>query len=177
MPEKFLHLFQSLYHCSPARVRVFNELSPEFTSNSGVRQGCPASPFLFNIAMELIIEDALSHSNASGVKLHPGPNLTDIGYADDIALLSSDAANLQRLLDNLSVSAQKFGMRFAPEKCSHVAGLAQSASSVDHEWSTNGSDGSGGGRKRTKSFAGRTPPKDAKKGSTLSFSRLCMRVL
>ncbi|KER28452.1 hypothetical protein T265_04755 [Opisthorchis viverrini] len=66
------------------------KLSSEFTTPSGVRQAFPPSPFLFNFVTDTIIEDSLSASNACGVEGLHGPPLTDIEYADDIALLGSD---------------------------------------------------------------------------------------
>ena len=47
----------------------------------------------------------------------PGSPLTDIEYADDIALFGSDPSKLQMFLNKLNTNATKFGMRFAPSKC------------------------------------------------------------
>ncbi|KER33161.1 hypothetical protein T265_00862 [Opisthorchis viverrini] len=81
---------EALYANSRGRVKVYGKLSPEFTTSSGARQGCPLSLFLFNFIIDTIMEDSLPASNACGVEVLPGPPLTDIEYADDIALLGSD---------------------------------------------------------------------------------------
>ena len=65
----------------------------------------------------MILELALSISGTCGVELLPGNSLTDLEYADDIALLGSDPSGLQILLNNLNNYSTKFGMRFAPSKC------------------------------------------------------------
>ena len=41
VPSKILFLLKSLYTNSRGRVRVYGQLSPEFTTSSDVRQGCP----------------------------------------------------------------------------------------------------------------------------------------
>ncbi|KER25219.1 hypothetical protein T265_07261 [Opisthorchis viverrini] len=51
VPHKFLNLIKALYANSRGRVKVYGKLSPEFTTSSGVRQGCPLSPFLFNFCL------------------------------------------------------------------------------------------------------------------------------
>ena len=67
VPQIFINLLKSLYSETRARVRVYGELSPEFTTESGVRQGCPLSPFLFNFVMDILLETALTSSDHSGV--------------------------------------------------------------------------------------------------------------
>ncbi|KER22108.1 hypothetical protein T265_09726 [Opisthorchis viverrini] len=117
VPHKFLTLIKALYANSSGRVKVYGKLSPESTTSNGVRHGCPLSPFLFNFVIDTIMEDSLPASNARGVEVLPGPPLTDIEYADDIALLGSDPVAMQTILNNLNNSASRFGMRFTPAKC------------------------------------------------------------
>ncbi|KER32620.1 hypothetical protein T265_01308 [Opisthorchis viverrini] len=108
---------ETLYANSRGRVKVYGKLSSEFTISSDVRQGCRLSPFLFNFVIDTIMEDALPAFNACGVEVIPGPTLTDIEYANDIALLGSDPVVMQTILNNLNNSASRFGMRFTPAKC------------------------------------------------------------
>ena len=117
VPSKFLSLIKALYADSCGRVRVYGKLSPEFTTSSGVRQGCPLSPFLFNFVIDMLLEISLPASETSGVEMLPGRSLADIEYADDIALLGSDPSEMQMILNNLNNSAARFGMRFTPAKC------------------------------------------------------------
>lgn len=50
------------------------------------------------------------------VDLLPGGRITDLEYADDIALLGENTEALQRLLDRLVVEASKFGLSFSVSK-------------------------------------------------------------
>ena len=95
---------------------MYGKLSPEFTTSSGVRHGCPLSPFLFNFVIDLPIESPLPVSDICGVGL-PGCSFVDIEYADDVALLGSDPSKMQAILNEPNYSAALFGMRFTPPEC------------------------------------------------------------
>ncbi|KAH9587678.1 ATP-binding cassette sub- A member 3 [Schistosoma haematobium] len=81
VPEKFINTLKALYTNTSGRVRAYNHLSPLFHSSSGVRQGCRISPFLFNFAIDDILETALMDVSNGGVDLLPGERLLDIEYA------------------------------------------------------------------------------------------------
>ena len=50
VPPKFLNILKALYAHPRGRVRVYGRLSPEFSTSSGVRQGC-SSPLYFSILL------------------------------------------------------------------------------------------------------------------------------
>ncbi|CAH8560679.1 unnamed protein product [Dicrocoelium dendriticum] len=117
VPEKYTAILRALYLHTSGRVRVYGKLSSQFAVNSGVRQGCPMSPFLFNFAIEDVLSNALEGFQHFGLELLPGERATDLDYADDIALLGDDPQGMQLILDRLAVEASKYGMSFAPSKC------------------------------------------------------------
>ena len=51
--------------------------------SSGVRQGYPLSPFLFNFIIDEIMEDCVTRSLSSGIELGSFEELVDLDYADD----------------------------------------------------------------------------------------------
>ena len=67
--------------------------------------------------MDVLLETALVSSPPSSIHLLQGCDLTDLDYADDIALVSEDPVSLQTFLSNLDECSRLFGMRFAPSKC------------------------------------------------------------
>ncbi|TNN07625.1 Retrovirus-related Pol polyprotein from type-2 retrotransposable element R2DM, partial [Schistosoma japonicum] len=117
VPKKYINLIQALYSKTTGRVRAYGELSSKFLTSSGVRQGCPPSPFLFNFVIDMLLDITMSSSDFLGVDLLPGAPLTDLEYADDIVLFGEDADKMQSLLTTLSNNASMFGMRFSPLKC------------------------------------------------------------
>ena len=117
VPEKYVSILRALYLHTSGRVRAYGRLSASFSITSGVRQGCPISPFLFNFAIDDVLRRAFDGLVGSGVELLPGSRVTDLDYADDIAVLGDDARVVQQALDRLSIEVSKFGMCFAPSKC------------------------------------------------------------
>ncbi|CAH8499031.1 unnamed protein product [Schistosoma haematobium] len=117
VPEKFINILKALYTNTSGRERAYNHLSPLFYSSSGVRQGCPISPFLFNFAIDDILEKALVDVSSGGVDLLSGERLINLEYMDDIALLCDNAQSMQSALNQLTINARRYAMCFAPSKC------------------------------------------------------------
>ena len=83
MPAKFVTILKALYHSTSGRGRVYGRLPAPFSISTDVRQGCPISPFLFNVVIDDIMKAALD-SGAEGVELPTG-SLSDLDYVDNIA--------------------------------------------------------------------------------------------
>ncbi|BHF72763.1 hypothetical protein SprV_0401583400 [Sparganum proliferum] len=96
VPPKIIAIIKTYYRSTIARVLVHNNLSQPFGIRSGVRQGCILSPVLFNYAIDWILGRALHEGD--GVEFAPGQRLTDLDYADDIALLASSFGDLQSMV-------------------------------------------------------------------------------
>ena len=54
---------QSFYEEGWTRVRVAGKESSPFQVQKGVRQGCPLSPWLFNIFIDRIVSEAIGTSS------------------------------------------------------------------------------------------------------------------
>ncbi|CAH8450567.1 unnamed protein product [Schistosoma margrebowiei] len=94
VPKKYINPIQTLYSNTTGLVKAYGELSSELITSSGVRQGCPLSPFLFNFVVDVLLEMTLFLSKFPGVELLPGGSLVDLEYADDIVLFE-DADKMQ----------------------------------------------------------------------------------
>nr|VZI09210.1 unnamed protein product [Spirometra erinaceieuropaei] len=92
VPAKIIAMIKAYYRSTTARVLVRNNLSQPLGIRSGVRQGCILSLTLFNYAFNWILGRTLRESD--GVEFAPGHRLTDLDYADDIALLASSFVDL-----------------------------------------------------------------------------------
>ena len=117
VPEKFINILKAIYATTLGQVRVYGDVSASFNITSGVRQGCPASPFLFNFAIDNVLESALIECETGGIQLLPGSRIWDLEYADDIVLFCENAQSAQQLINRLEMSVRRFGMTFAPAKC------------------------------------------------------------
>ncbi|CAH8584158.1 unnamed protein product [Dicrocoelium dendriticum] len=92
VPTKYVNIFRALYSNTTDRVRVYSDLSDRFPTTSGVRQGCPISPFLFNFIVDSIMECSLAESHDVDIEVLHVERLVDLNYADDIVLLFDDIA-------------------------------------------------------------------------------------
>ena len=101
MPRKFVEIIPPLYLQTQRRLRVYAELSKSFPTRSGVRQGCPLSPFLFNFVIDEIMRQTLKGLQNPGVHVRAGEKLVDLEYADDVVLLFEDVQEAQSVLDKL----------------------------------------------------------------------------
>ena len=57
LPERFISIVEVLYHKTTANLSINGYLSSRIRTTRGVRQGCPLSALLFNLALEPLLED------------------------------------------------------------------------------------------------------------------------
>ena len=95
---KIFAALRSLYTQSLYSVRVNGHMSEWIEATRGLKQGCLLSPLLFN----LYINDLVATVEATGHGVDVGEEKVAIlMYADDVALLAEDEADLQEMLNCL----------------------------------------------------------------------------
>ena len=121
VPDLFINILRDMYEGGQCRVRTLDGLSPTFTVRSGVRQGCILSPVLFNMVLDHLMASVIQ-PGATGITVGvDGFTLSDLAYADDIALFQPDSESMQLLLDRLATEASRVGMRIKPAKTKAMA--------------------------------------------------------
>ncbi len=113
-PFKLLRLIKTYYSSTVTRVRAAGQETTAFEVQSGVRQGDTMSPTLFNYVIDFVLECALRSSH--GVLLGENVNLTDLTYADDIALLGDSTEAIQSALNNIELYSKVVGLRINASK-------------------------------------------------------------
>ena len=86
--ESFIQWIRVLYANASTNVLINGFLTENIALKSGVRQGCPLSPYLFLLVMTVMFEDI--HNNTRRQTLHgkiDGLSFTEILYADDTLLV------------------------------------------------------------------------------------------
>ena len=92
---------------------------------TGIRQGCPLSPYLFLIVMTVMFHD-IHEGDAQRLKQHrvEGTSFDEILYADDTICLSTDTKAMNKLLASIETESAKYGMQLNKTKCELVTNAA-----------------------------------------------------
>ena len=109
--------------------RVFRVKDSGVTSSvddqsRGVRQGCPLSPYLFDIVLTCLFHDIeqsyeQQYGMLAGVLTLP-TRLWDLEFADDTVLVSRSFIQLNRLFHLLQSHALQVGLTLNLDKCKHL---------------------------------------------------------
>jgi hypothetical protein len=113
----FCRWFSILHKNTLSKLTINSFLGSSFSLRSGVRQGCPWSPFLFLCAVEPLA-CALRESSLHGLILPGGKRLVYSGYADDTSVYLKDASELDSVLHIFNEYSKVSGMKLNIGKCS-----------------------------------------------------------
>jgi len=135
-----LSYFRSLYTGAKVRVRTKYGLSEVVHLLRGLRQGCNASPLLFDI----FINDILSECEALGVQIigiDKTGRVVGLLYADDLVLICGSRRDLHRALDLIQAWGTLHEMAFGVRKCG-VMGFGEGAMDKlrRHQWRLDNQD-------------------------------------
>ena len=91
----------------------------EIPLHKGVAQGSPLSPLLFNMAIDFIFKELNDNENAQKFGYHLLDNVENIsalGFADDIALISTNVQSAAHMIETANQCLQQIGLKLNSEK-------------------------------------------------------------
>lgn len=101
--KKFIKSIKTLYTSPMARIKVNGGLSRTIHLQRGCRQGCPASPELFNLFIEPLAQAIRQDSGLEGIILRDTEYKICL-YADDVLVsLENPESGVPRLMDLLQM--------------------------------------------------------------------------
>lgn len=116
--EVFIRWIQACTAGRRACVKNNGFMSREFEVQRGIRQGCPLSPLLFVLAVELLAINIRQNPNIKGIKLPNVDYHTKIRqYADDTTFLLNDMMDFREVLARIKEFAEFSGLRLNKDKC------------------------------------------------------------
>ena len=115
LPAETIAVIQDLYTATTTRGMTSAGLTAPIPISAGVKQGCPLSPVVFDLAMEPIIRSVAALKPLSFKLGHVDASI--LAFADDLALLAKNDAALQQQLDVAAETADWSGLTFKPPKC------------------------------------------------------------
>jgi hypothetical protein len=96
----YLNIIKAIYSKPVANMKLNGEKLEAIPLKSGTRQGCPLSPSLFNIILEILARATRQQKEIKGIQI--GKEEVKISqFADDMIVYISDPKNSTRELLNL----------------------------------------------------------------------------
>jgi hypothetical protein len=125
MSDHSINTLKHLYQDTTCIVKCDEGGSAGFTVNIGLRQGCPLSTTLFNLYIWDLHQHLVSDTEGAGVRLQGVADdehmlVTDMEYADDVALCASTPKQLQDLINSFVAYCDRHGLTVNPKKCEVV---------------------------------------------------------
>ena len=147
--EKVLRVLRETYTDNRVRFVLGNLETDWIDCTSGVRQGCPLSPTLFNLYMRDVAAVVDGHQAGVRMKVIQDQEGMEarrveewrIGgmlYADDIAVLADSDENMEKILEDVLEVSEEYGMKLSEQK-SKVVELTDSTEGQGcQEWVVRG---------------------------------------
>ena len=137
IPEPIVRLIDAMYKDTMARVITEDGLTEAFLILAGVMQGDTLAPYLFVIVIDYVMTTALRGKdlgftvNPRRSRRYPAVKVTDVDFADDLALTTDTAEQAQNLLLSLELAANSVGLHLNESKTKYIrVNLSESDTTV-----------------------------------------------
>ena len=110
----------TIYKNPTFMIEIDGQRSDWKQQQTGIRQGCPLSPYLFLIVMTVMFHDI--HNNAEHQAEMAddrilGAVFDEVLYADDTIIHSTDAKKVKKLLHKIEQEGANYGLKLNKNKC------------------------------------------------------------
>ena len=124
IPPRLLRAINAMYSGTRSKVMTPDGDTEEFEITAGVLQGDTLAPFIFVIVLDYVLRKAISRRESEfGFMLTPRRSsrnpekvITDLVFADDIALTSGNVDRAQRLLSRVENEGNRVGLLLSEKK-------------------------------------------------------------
>ena len=114
-----MDIVKDFYCQATTSVRTRKEKTRPIPIQRGVKQGCPLSPILLNLVMEVLVRVAEATPDA-GYRV-ANSVVKSLAYADDLCVFASSPEIMQGVLDKVFQASSWAGLTFSPRKCTTLS--------------------------------------------------------
>ncbi|KAK7809081.1 hypothetical protein U0070_008790 [Myodes glareolus] len=112
----YLNIIKAIYSKPTANIKLNGEKLKAFPLKSGTRQGCPLSPYLFNIVLEVLAIAIRQHKGITGIRIGKDEVKLSL-FADDMIVYISDPKNsTKELLQLINTFSNVAGYKINSKK-------------------------------------------------------------
>ena len=106
--ETYLNIVKAIYDKPTANIILNSEKLKAFPLRSGTKQGCPLSPLLFNIVLEVLAAAIREEKELKGIQI--GKELKLSQFTDDMILyIENPEDSIRKLLEIISEFSKVVG--------------------------------------------------------------------
>ena len=127
IPLQIVDAMKIVYENASCVVQSLDGTTEPFLTFQGVLQGDTLAPYLFVIVVDYILRQSVDNIHTNGITIkkqtsrrHPSKHLTDLDYADDMALISDTLPKAQELLNSLEKASNKVGLFLNAKKTKYM---------------------------------------------------------
>ena len=111
----YLNIIKAIYDKPTANIILNGEKLKAFPLKSGIRQGCPLSPLLFNIVLEVLATTVRAEKEIKGIQI--GKEVKLSLFADDMILyIESPKDSTRKLLELINEYSKVAGYKINTQK-------------------------------------------------------------
>ena len=125
IPEKIINMIKAIYLAPNYGITEKDVTTTPRIQKTGIRQGCPLSPYLFIMLVTVIMHDVESSLTEQELettnrdRLHKQVN-GKLFYADDTITMAKTAESVEIILHKIELESSKYFLKLNQNKCIHT---------------------------------------------------------
>ena len=112
----FLNIIKAIYERPIANIILNGQKLRAFPLRSGTRQGCPLSPLLFNIVLEVLVTAIRQEKEIKGIQIEKEETKLSLFAEDMIVYMENPVDSTKKLLDLINEFGKTAGYKVNTQK-------------------------------------------------------------